>query len=125
MQAVLGAQYLDSPCHPSPTHTLPPHPPPPPPHPQVFLGAQYVNSPTLSDVRFMVEGRPFHGHRIALLAASDIFRSMFDGHYREKEASEIPIPNIRWEVFERMMVCCYTGERRGWGMRMCGRCLSA
>ena len=59
----------------------------------------------------MVEGRPFHGHRIALLGSSEIFRSMFDGHYREKDASTIPIPNIRYEVFERMMQCIYTG---GW-----------
>ena len=38
---------------------------------------------------------------------------MFDGHYREKDASTIPIPNIRWEVFEKMMYCCYTGGLRG------------
>ena len=34
---------------------------------------------------------------------------MFDGHYREKEASTIPIPNIRFAVFEAMMRCIYTG----------------
>jgi hypothetical protein len=32
----------------------------------------------------MVEGRPFHAHRIALLASSDAFRAMFNGGYREK-----------------------------------------
>jgi hypothetical protein len=35
---------------------------------------------------------------------------MFDGHYREKEAARIPIPNIRWPVFEAMMTCVYTGS---------------
>lgn len=34
---------------------------------------------------------------------------MFDGHYKEKEASQIPIPNIRFCVFESMMRCIYTG----------------
>jgi BTB/POZ domain len=34
---------------------------------------------------------------------------MFDGHYKEKQASVIPIPNIRFCVFERMMRCIYTG----------------
>jgi BTB/POZ domain len=34
---------------------------------------------------------------------------MFDGHYKEKQASVIPIPNIRFAVFERMMRCIYTG----------------
>ncbi len=68
-----------------------------------------MNNPTLSDVTFMVDGRNFHAHRIALLASSDTFRAMFDGHYKEKEASTIPIPNIRWTVFESMMRCIYTG----------------
>lgn len=143
---------------------------------QVILGASYVNSPKSSDVKFIVEGRPFFAHRIALLASSEIFKTMFDGeaaapcadtcpieraamrhggcrlryhaacgqqrapeptgpsqmplchaashvhwllphpglagHYREKDASTIPIPNIRWEVFEKMMHCVYTGAHQ-------------
>lgn len=57
-----------------------------------------------------LQERKFYAHRIALLASSDTFRAMFDGHYKEKEASVIPIPNIRFAVFERMMRCIYTGE---------------
>lgn len=76
---------------------------------QVFLGQQYVNNPTLSDVTFVIEDRQFYAHRIALLASSDAFRAMFEGTFREKAATEIPIPNIRYEVFERMMHCIYTG----------------
>ncbi|KAJ9505742.1 hypothetical protein QJQ45_029262 [Haematococcus lacustris] len=76
----------------------------------VYLGAQYVNNPTLADVTFMVEGRKFHAHRIALLASSDIFNAMFAGGYREKEASSIEIPNIPWDVFESMMTYIYTGN---------------
>ena len=76
---------------------------------QVVIGEEFVNNPTLSDVTFLVEGQKFHAHRIALLASSDTFRAMFDGHYREKDASEIPIPNIRYEVFRKMMTCAYTG----------------
>ncbi|KAL5995955.1 hypothetical protein ACLOJK_026028 [Asimina triloba] len=55
---------------------------PPSPTPQVYLGEQYVNNSTLSDVTFLVEGRRFYAHRIALLASSDAFRAMFDGGYR-------------------------------------------
>mmetsp|Transcript_4496 Transcript_4496/g.9672 ORF Transcript_4496/g.9672 Transcript_4496/m.9672 type:complete len:723 (-) Transcript_4496:189-2357(-) len=76
----------------------------------VYLGAQYVNNATLADVSFVVEGRKFHAHRIALLASSDAFRAMFNGGYREKEASSIEIPNIPWEVFEAMMYYIYTGH---------------
>ncbi|CAI6000458.1 unnamed protein product [Closterium sp. NIES-64] len=78
---------------------------------QVYLGEQYVNCPTLSDVTFLVEGTRFYAHRIALLASSDAFRAMFDGGYRqeEKEAKDIEIPNISLPVFESMMRCIYTG----------------
>ncbi|XP_065863372.1 ARM REPEAT PROTEIN INTERACTING WITH ABF2 isoform X1 [Euphorbia lathyris] len=83
---------------------------PPSPTPQVYLGEQYVNSATLSDVTFLVEDRRFYAHRICLLASSDAFRAMFDGGYREKDARDIEIPNIRWEVFELMMRFIYTGS---------------
>ncbi|RVW55547.1 ARM repeat protein interacting with ABF2 [Vitis vinifera] len=77
---------------------------------QVYLGEQYVNSATLSDVTFLVGGKRFYAHRICLLASSDAFRAMFDGGYREKDARDIEIPNIRWEVFELMMRFIYTGS---------------
>ncbi|XVF66689.1 hypothetical protein PTKIN_Ptkin10aG0057600 [Pterospermum kingtungense] len=83
---------------------------PPSPTPQVYLGEQYVNSATLSDVTFLIEGKRFYAHRICLLASSDAFRAMFDGGYREKDARDIEIPNIRWEVFELMMRFIYTGS---------------
>ncbi|KAI4342762.1 hypothetical protein MLD38_027346 [Melastoma candidum] len=83
---------------------------PPSPTPQVYLGEQFVNSTTLSDVTFLVEGKRFSAHRICLLASSDAFNAMFDGGYREKDAEEIEIPNIRWEVFDLMMRYIYTGS---------------
>ncbi|KAG5603348.1 hypothetical protein H5410_034718 [Solanum commersonii] len=60
----------------------------------VYLGEQYVNNSTLSDVTFLVEGKGFYAHRICLLASSDAFRIMFDGGYRERDAKDIEIPNI-------------------------------
>ncbi|CAN6811782.1 unnamed protein product [Brassica oleracea] len=83
---------------------------PPSPTQRVYLGEQYVNSATLSDVTFLVEGRRFYAHRIYLLGSSDAFRAMFDGGYREKDARDIEIPNIKWEVFELMMRFIYTGS---------------
>ncbi|KAL0389506.1 UNVERIFIED_CONTAM: arm repeat protein interacting with a, partial [Sesamum calycinum] len=83
---------------------------PPSPIPQVYLGEQYVNNPTLSDVTFLVEGKRFYAHRICLLASSDAFRAMFDGGYREKDAKDIEIPNIRWDIFELMIRYIYTGS---------------
>ncbi|KAK2976277.1 hypothetical protein RJ640_019760, partial [Escallonia rubra] len=83
---------------------------PPSPISQVYLGEKYVNNPTLSDVTFLIEGKRFYAHRICLLASSDAFRAMFDGGYREKDAKDIEIPNIRWDVFEVMMRYIYTGS---------------
>ncbi|XP_043812815.1 ARM REPEAT PROTEIN INTERACTING WITH ABF2-like isoform X3 [Manihot esculenta] len=80
------------------------------PTPQVYLGEQFVNNPTLSDVTFLVEGKRFYAHRICLLASSDAFRAMFDGGYRERDAKDVEIPNIRWDVFELMMRFIYTGS---------------
>ncbi|XP_058748626.1 ARM REPEAT PROTEIN INTERACTING WITH ABF2-like isoform X1 [Vicia villosa] len=75
---------------------------------QVYLGEQYVNNPLLSDVTFLVEGKIFYAHKVCLVS-SIIFRAMFDGGYREKEAKDIEIPNIKWNVFELMMRFIYTG----------------
>ncbi|KAL2660009.1 hypothetical protein AAZX31_03G136100 [Glycine max] len=75
---------------------------------QMYFGDEYVNNPKLSDVTFLVEGRSFYAHRDCLLS-SDIFRAMFDGSYREREAKSIVIPNIKWDVFELMMRYIYTG----------------
>ena len=82
-----------------------------PPEPQrVQLGERAVNCAAGSDIAFEVEGRPFYAHRVQLRACSEIFRTMFDGHYREKDASVVPIPNVRWAVWEATMRCIYTGD---------------
>ncbi|GER24832.1 ARM repeat protein interacting with ABF2 [Striga asiatica] len=83
---------------------------PPSPIPQVYLGEQFVNNPTLSDVTFLVEGKQFYAHRICLLASCDAFRAMFDGGYRERDAKDVEIPYIRWDIFKLMMRYIYTGS---------------
>jgi hypothetical protein len=47
--------------------------------------------------------------QIALLDASDAFRAMFDGGYKEQSTPTIEIPNITLAVWEAMMRCIYTG----------------
>lgn len=77
---------------------------------RVFLGEEFVNNPTLSDVTFLIDGKKFYAHKICLVASSDIFRAMFDGLYKERNAQNVEIPNISWEVFELMMRFIYTGR---------------
>ncbi|TKY44491.1 ARM repeat protein interacting with ABF2 [Spatholobus suberectus] len=81
---------------------------PPSPTPQMYLGEEYVNNAKLSDVTFLIEGRSFYAHRDCLLS-SDVFRALLDGSYREREAKQVVIPNIKWDVFELMMRFIYTG----------------
>ncbi|WOG94842.1 hypothetical protein DCAR_0314139 [Daucus carota subsp. sativus] len=76
----------------------------------IYLGKEFVNNPTLSDVTFLIEGKPFHAHKIWLLRASDAFQEFFDSGYMEREAQDIEISDIRWEVFELMMRYIYTGS---------------
>ncbi|KAF8050925.1 hypothetical protein N665_1854s0008 [Sinapis alba] len=80
------------------------------PSQRVFLGEEFVNSPTLSDVTFLIDGKQFYAHKICLVASSDIFRAMFDGLYKERNAQNVEIPNISWEVFELMMRFIYAGR---------------
>ncbi|XP_057416749.1 ARM REPEAT PROTEIN INTERACTING WITH ABF2-like [Lotus japonicus] len=76
---------------------------------KVYLDEQYVNNPKLSNVTFLVEGKRFYAHRACLQATSDVFHAMFDGGYKESEANDIEIPNIKWDVFRMMIRFIYTG----------------
>mmetsp|Transcript_1217 Transcript_1217/g.3348 ORF Transcript_1217/g.3348 Transcript_1217/m.3348 type:complete len:277 (-) Transcript_1217:62-892(-) len=81
-------------------------------NPQVYLSEAHVNDQTFSDVTFLVEGRPFYAHRVALSASSSAFSSMFKSGFRESDgrSGAITIPNISYEIFELMMRCVYTGR---------------
>mmetsp|Transcript_40949 Transcript_40949/g.49695 ORF Transcript_40949/g.49695 Transcript_40949/m.49695 type:complete len:793 (-) Transcript_40949:484-2862(-) len=95
----------------SPENATRPSSPPASEEDRAYIPANYLNNPTQSDVTFMVEDKPFYAHRIVLLAsACEYFRPMFDGEYKEKKLSSIVIPNIRYEVFQAMMKCIYTGS---------------
>uniref|UniRef100_A0A7N0ZQL4 BTB domain-containing protein n=1 Tax=Kalanchoe fedtschenkoi TaxID=63787 RepID=A0A7N0ZQL4_KALFE len=77
---------------------------------KVCLGEEYINNDKCSDITFFVEAKPFYAHKVCLLASSDAFHAMFNGGYREKSASDVEIPNVKWDVFELMMRYIYTGH---------------
>ncbi|KAI7736557.1 hypothetical protein M8C21_015790 [Ambrosia artemisiifolia] len=78
---------------------------------RVALALSHLCSPDDQKTIFVdANGKRFYAHRICLLASSDAFRAMFDGGYKERDAKDIEIPNIRWDVFELMMRYIYTGS---------------
>lgn len=78
----------------------------------MYIGKGYVNNPRVHDVVFVVEGKPFYAHKLALSASSETFRAMFDSGCLEGGTGipEIQIPNLSRRVFEAMMMFVYTGE---------------
>lgn len=76
----------------------------------------FSNSPTFSDVTFIVEGKPVYGHRLILSTVSDCFRAMFATVFKEssdnKCADPINIPDCSYHAFESMMEYIYSGNLR-------------
>ena len=67
-----------------------------------------VDDPDFSDVRFIVEKRVVHAHRIVLSARCEHFQAMFKSGMRESTATEIEIPNITHTAFIALMQYLYS-----------------
>ncbi|XP_029001155.1 ankyrin repeat and BTB/POZ domain-containing protein 2-like [Betta splendens] len=73
------------------------------------LDAHFLNSPDMSDVTFVVEGRPFFAHRVLLTSASERFRRMLS----ESSDNTIHISNMTYDTFLVMMRSLYCGGADG------------
>lgn len=71
-----------------------------------------LNSNIFSDVRFVVEGRVIHAHRAILYARSEYFQHMFNSRMRESIQTEIPVPEVSYEVFRAILEYLYSGKVR-------------
>jgi N-acetylneuraminic acid mutarotase len=70
----------------------------------------YCNNQELCDVTFIVEGKPFYGHKVILSLLSEKFRSMFSLGMKESNQNQIPINHISYPVFAAICQYLYTGE---------------
>jgi len=68
-----------------------------------------VNNPEFSDVVFLVDGKPFYGHK-TILSSHEYFRTMFSAKLRESHQKEIPMLGINYEVFKVVLYFTYTWE---------------
>jgi len=67
-----------------------------------------INKSELSDIKFILEGKPFYAHKVIIAARCEYFRKMFFGGF--KQSHEINIPDTKYEVFQALMEYLYTGK---------------
>lgn len=68
----------------------------------------YINNPALCDVRFNVEGKTIHAHKVILGARSPHFKAMFTSQFKESFANVIEIPEISASLFLALLEFIYT-----------------
>ncbi|KAK7117925.1 hypothetical protein R3I94_023216 [Phoxinus phoxinus] len=97
------------------SHCYGPAPLPPIQEKKPALSAQldphFLNNPEMSDVTFLVEGKPFYAHGVLLLTASDRFKTLLalNGSDSSQPRKDIEISNIKYNIFQMMMSYLYCG----------------
>ncbi|XP_019749692.1 ankyrin repeat and BTB/POZ domain-containing protein 2 [Hippocampus comes] len=96
------------------SHCFGPAPLPTVPDMKATLSAQldphFLNNQEMSDVTFLVEGKPFYGHRVLLITASDKFKSLLASSGSDTTANKkIEISDVKYNVFQMMMSYLYCG----------------
>ncbi|XP_070814376.1 ankyrin repeat and BTB/POZ domain-containing protein 2-like [Chaetodon trifascialis] len=88
-------------------------PVPPVPPVDVALSTQldihFLNNREMSDVTFVVDGRPFFAHRVLLLSASERFRQMLC----DSPDDVIHVSHMTYSTFQMMMKSLYCGGTEG------------
>ncbi|XP_062271281.1 ankyrin repeat and BTB/POZ domain-containing protein 2-like [Scomber scombrus] len=73
------------------------------------LDIHFLNNQEMSDVTFMVDGRPFFAHRVLLMSASERFRQMLG----DSSDNIIHISHMTYSTFQMMMKSLYCGGTDG------------
>ncbi|XP_022605558.1 ankyrin repeat and BTB/POZ domain-containing protein 2-like [Seriola dumerili] len=73
------------------------------------LDIHFLNNQEMSDVTFMVDGRPFFAHRVLLMSASERFRRMLS----DSPDSVVHISHMTYSTFQMMMKSLYCGGTEG------------
>ncbi|KAF4095348.1 ankyrin repeat and BTB/POZ domain-containing protein 2 [Onychostoma macrolepis] len=75
------------------------------------LDPHFLNNPEMSDVTFLVEGKPFYAHGVLLLMSSDRFKTLLalNGTDSTQPRKEIEISNVKYNIFQMMMSYLYCG----------------
>ncbi|KAM7424751.1 hypothetical protein PAMA_000891 [Pampus argenteus] len=73
------------------------------------LDIHFLNNQEMSDVTFMVDGRPFFAHRVLLMSASERFRQMLSN----SSDNIVHISHMTYSMFQMMMKSLYCGGTDG------------
>ncbi|XP_078111953.1 ankyrin repeat and BTB/POZ domain-containing protein 2-like [Sander vitreus] len=73
------------------------------------LDIHFLNNREMSDVTFMVDGRPFFAHRVLLMSASERFRQMLC----DSPDNIIHVSHMTYSSFQMMMKSLYCGGTEG------------
>ncbi|XP_048113700.1 ankyrin repeat and BTB/POZ domain-containing protein 2 [Alosa alosa] len=98
------------------SHCYGPAPLPPIPEVKAALSAQLgkpltsSNNQEMSDVTFLVDGKPFYAHRVLLITASDRFKSLLGQNGSDgSQSKDIEISDVKYNIFQMMMSYLYCG----------------
>lgn len=96
------------------SHCFGPAPLPAIPEMKATLSAQldphFLNNQEMSDVTFLLEGKPFYAHRVLLITASDRFKSLLASSGPDgSQNKEVEITDVKYSVFQMMMSYLYCG----------------
>uniref|UniRef100_A0A8C1Z3B7 BTB (POZ) domain containing 11a n=1 Tax=Cyprinus carpio TaxID=7962 RepID=A0A8C1Z3B7_CYPCA len=72
------------------------------------LDPQFLNNKEMSDVTFLVEGKPFYAHKVLLFTASPRFKSLLSNR-PAAENTCIEISHVKYNIFQLVMQFLYCG----------------